>query len=73
MKELDPAKIRRLSFALLGLVSTHLSFVVIGMPKEKIEASTSLLRKVFVESCSVFLEQEAVAVPAGASGAEKTA
>ena len=71
-KEVDASRIRRLSRALTGFVSTALSFEIIGMPKDRIEASMAMLRQTFVDSCLIFLERESAPAPAAVAGAEKT-
>lgn len=55
-------KIRRLAVAVAGFVSGFLSFGLIGLPEDEVEAGLDPLRQVFISAAAAFLEE-----PKGAS------
>ena len=63
----DGLRVRRVACALAGFVSGFLSFALIGLAEEEIEASLGPLRKAFVTGCSAFLT--ATSRPAEAASA----
>ncbi|MCF7955228.1 MAG: TetR/AcrR family transcriptional regulator [Phycisphaerae bacterium] len=56
--EISPAKIRRLACAIAGFISGYFSFAMIGMDEDEIESSVKPLKKAFVKTLCVFLDQD---------------